>query len=112
MKDNIFVLYSTSFRLLEEEIEKITGGNSYTTYNLDEMEIDDVLNDASYYTLFDDKNYMVVKNVTNFSANKKGKESSNKDDYLLNYLNEPNDNTVLILVLKEKLLLVQICFVL
>ena len=103
MKDNIFALYSTSFRLLEEEIEKITGGNSYTTYNLDEMEIDDVLNDASYYTLFDDKNYMVVKNVTNFSANKKGKESSNKDDYLLNYLNEPNDNTVLILVLKEKL---------
>ena len=48
MKDNIYVIYSTSFRLLEEEIEKITGGNSYTTYNLDEMEIDDVLNDASY----------------------------------------------------------------
>lgn len=41
MKDNIFALYSTSFRMLEEEIEKITGGNSYTTYNLDEMEIDD-----------------------------------------------------------------------
>ena len=46
---------------------------------------------------------MVVKNVTCFSANKRGSEVTNKDDYLINYLNEPNENTVLILVLKDKM---------
>lgn len=103
MKNNIYVIYSTSFRLLEEEISKIVKNNSYTTYNLEEEELEDVLNDAAYFTLFDDKKYMVVKNVTCFSANKKGSEATNKDDYLINYLNEPNDNTILILVLKDKM---------
>lgn len=103
MKNNIYVIYSTSFRLLEEEISKIVKNNSYTTYNLEEEELEDVLNDAAYFTLFDDKKYMVVKNVTCFSANKKGSEVTSKDDYLINYLNEPNDNTVLILVLKDKM---------
>lgn len=103
MKNNIYVLYSPSFRLLEDEIKKIVKDNPITTYNLDEVEIDDVLNDASYCTLFNEKNYMVLKNVTNFSPAKRGSESSSKDDYLLNYLNEPNENTILIMVLKEKM---------
>ncbi len=103
MNKCVNVIFSTSYRLLEDEIKKIVKDNNYTSYNLDEVELDDVLNDASYFTLFGDKNYMVVRNVTAFSANKKGSEASNKDEYLLNYLNEPNQNTVLILVLKDKI---------
>ena len=103
MKNNIYAIYSSSYRLLYDELKKIVGDSKYTSYNLEEIELEDVLSDAGYYNLFNDKNYMVVKNVTCFSANKRGSEATNKDEYLLNYLNEPNDNTILILVLKDKM---------
>ena len=103
MKDCVYVIYSSSYRLLEDALRKVIKDNSYTIYNLDDESLEDVLNDASYFTLFDDKKYMVVKNVTCFSANKRGTDLGKSDEYLLNYLNEPNDNTVLILVLKEKM---------
>ena len=103
MKDCVYVIYSSSYRLLEDTLRKVIKDNSYTIYNLDDESLEDVLNDASYFTLFDDKKYMVVKNVTCFSANKRGTDLGKSDEYLLNYLNEPNDNTVLILVLKEKM---------
>ncbi len=103
MKDCVYVIYSSSYRLLEDALRKVIKDNSYTIYNLDDESLEDVLNDASYFTLFDDKKYMVVKNVTCFSANKRGTDFGKRDEYLLNYLNEPNDNTVLILVLKEKM---------
>ena len=103
MKDCVYVIYSSSYRLLEDTLRKVIKDNSYTIYNLDDESLEDVLNDASYFTLFDDKKYMVVKNVTCFSANKRGTDFGKRDEYLLNYLNEPNDNTVLILVLKEKM---------
>lgn len=103
MKDCVYVIYSSSYRLLEDALRKVIRDNTYTIYNLDDESLEDVLNDASYFTLFDDKKYMVVKNVTCFSANKRGTDLGKSDEYLLNYLNEPNDNTVLILVLKEKM---------
>ncbi len=103
MKDCVYVIYSSSYRLLEDALRKVIKDNTYTIYNLDDESLEDVLNDASYFTLFDDKKYMVVKNVTCFSANKRGTDFGKRDEYLLNYLNEPNDNTVLILVLKEKM---------
>ena len=102
MKECVYVIYSSSYRLLEDALRKVIKDNSYTIYNLDDESLEDVLNDASYFTLFDDKKYM-VKNVTCFSANKRGTDFGKRDEYLLNYLNEPNDNTVLILVLKEKM---------
>ena len=102
MKDNIYVIYSTSYRLLEEEINKIVGKNNYITYDANEVPIDDIIDSASYVSLFDDKNYFVVKNVANF-ASKKGSEVSSNDDKLIKYLDEPNDNTILILIINDKM---------
>ena len=109
--DNIYLICSNSFHLMEEELKKILKDSPYSSFDLNGVELDDVLEEASYFSLFDEKKYMVVKNAQIFSASKrKGKEEENveeekiskKDEKLLQYLNEPNDNTVLIFTLNGK----------
>ncbi len=109
--DNIYLISSNSFHLMEEELKKILKDNPYTSFDLNAVELDDVLEEASYFSLFDDKKYMVVKNAQIFGASKrKSKEEdssdeekvSKKDERLLQYLNEPNENTVLIFTINGK----------
>ena len=109
--DNVYLICSNSFHLMEEELKKILKDNIYTSFDLNGVELDDVLEEASYFSLFDDKKYMVVKNAQIFGASKrKSKEEetddeekvSKKDEKLLQYLNEPNDNTVLIFTYNGK----------
>lgn len=109
--DNIYLICSNSFHLMEEELKKILKDNPYSSFDLNAVELDDVLEEASYFSLFDDKKYMVVKNASIFGASKrKSKEEDNEDDEkvskkdqkLLEYLKAPNDNTVLIFTLNGK----------
>lgn len=109
--DNVYLICGNSFHLMEEELKKILKDNIYTSFDLNGVELDDVLEEASYFSLFDDKKYMVVKNAQIFGASKrKSKEEdsddeekvSKKDEKLLQYLNEPNDNTVLIFTYNGK----------
>ena len=108
--DNVYLICSNSFHLLEDELKKILKDNPYTSFDLNIAELDDILEEASYFSLFDDKKYMVVKNASIFGASKrKNKEEnededkvSKKDEKLLQYLNEPNDNTVLIFTYNGK----------
>lgn len=110
MKNNIYCIYSTSYRLLEKELNKILKDNNYTTYNADEVDTEDIFENANYINLFMDKNYMVVKNVNWFSSKKRGNNEEieeekvdNKDQVILSYLENPNKNTVLILILNDKM---------
>jgi len=109
--DNVYLISSNSFHLMEDELKKILKDNPYTSFDLNSVELDDVLEEASYFSLFDDKKYMVVKNAQIFGASKrKSKEDesseeekvSKKDEKLLQYLNEPNENTVLIFTINGK----------
>ena len=108
--DNVYLISSNSFHLMEVELKKILKDNPYTSFDLNAVDLDDVLEEASYFSLFDDKKYMVVKNAQIFGASKrKSKEEiddeekvSKKDEKLLQYLNEPNDNTVLIFTYNGK----------
>ncbi len=102
--NNIYCIYSTSYRLLDKELNNILNGNSYTTYDANEVDIDDIFENANYISLFLDTNYIVVKNVNWFSSQKKDtKKSENIDDKIINYLNNPNKSTVLILLLSDKM---------
>ncbi len=108
--DNVYLICSNSFHLMEDELKKILKDNPYTSFDLNAVELDDVLEEASYFSLFDDKKYMVVKNAQIFGASKrKSKEDdteetsvSKKDEKLLNYLESPNTNTVLIFMMNGK----------
>ena len=102
---NIYLISSSSIHLIDEEINKIVKDNAYTTFDLNNVLIDDVLEEASYFSLFDDIKYMVCKNANMFAASKKSSSeetTSKKDNNLLKYLEEPNPNTVLIFTLNGK----------
>ena len=106
MKDNIYLISSTSYRLMEEEINKIVKDKKYETYDLNIDELDNVLEEAAYMSLFDDEKIMLVKNANMFGTNKKKSEEddsvSNKDKKLLDYLNNPNSNTKIIFTISGK----------
>lgn len=105
--DSIYLISSNSYRLLEEELKKIIKNNPYTSFDLNAVEMDDVLEEASYFSLFDEKKYMVVKNANIFGSTKKKGSSedtiSKKDEKLIKYLEEPNFNTILIFVINGKI---------
>lgn len=104
--ESVVLISSTSYRLMEEEIKKIVQKNPFSTFDLNGVELDDVLEEASYFSLFDEKKYMVVKNASLFGSSKRkstGEEtSSKKDEKLLQYLESPNPNTILIFTVNGK----------
>ena len=107
MKDNIYLISSSSFRLVDEEIKKIIGNNNYTSYDFNNIELDEILEEAAYISLFLEKKYMVVRNANIFGSSNKGKDkesnkSSKDSEKLLSYLEEPNPNTVVIFVINGK----------
>ncbi len=99
---NIYLITSSSYRLLEEEVKKIVKDNPYTSFDLNYQTMDDVLDEANYYSLFDEKKYLVVKNASIFAVSRKKDEEdtvSKKDEKLISYLESPNPNTILIFTL-------------
>lgn len=102
----IYLISSSSYRLLEEELKKIIKDNPYTSFDLNYQSIDDVLDEANYYSLFDEKKYLVVRNANLFaSARKNNSEDtteSKKDEKLIKYLENPNPNTVLVFTMNGK----------
>lgn len=99
MLNRIYCIYSTSYILEKKELDNIVKDNKYSIYNALEDDLEDILDNANYVSLFNDINYIVVKNVSWFSSNKK----NDNEELLLKYLESPNDSTVLILLLSDKM---------
>lgn len=102
----VYLISSSSYRLMEEEINKIVKNNSYNTFDLNVITMDEVLEEAAYFSLFDEDKYMVVKNANIFTATKKAKDDdavSKKDETLLKYLEAPNNKTILIFTVNGKI---------
>jgi len=102
----IYLIASDSVRLLDDEIKKITGDNLVSTYDLNNDNLNDVLAEASYFSLFDEKKYIVVRNAYIFGTSRKKKEdeeNNKKDEGLLKYLEQPNSNTILIFTYMGKI---------
>lgn len=119
--DNIYLITGNSYYLMEEEINKIVGDNICSTFDLNTTELSDILEEANYFSLFDEKKYMIVKSADIFTTNyktrgkaKKVLEKVNKNQDLdeeeqeileeynkkfkpiEEYLNNSNPNTVII----------------
>ena len=99
---NIYLITGNSFYLIEDEIKKIVKNNNYDQFDLNDVELKDILEEASYPSMFGDKKYMVIKNANIFGSSRKKKDeegsSSKKKSPLENYLDNPNPDTVLIFV--------------
>lgn len=105
--ENIYLISSSSYRLMEEEIHKIVKDHEYTSFDLNYQSIEEVLDEANYFSLFDEEKYLVIKNANIFSASRKKEtddeeKTSKKDDKLINYLENPNPKTILIFTTYNK----------
>lgn len=100
-----YLIYGNSYKLIDSEIYKITSNKNKTTYFLDEISFDEVIEDISYNSFFDEEKVIIVKRAEKLFKTKQDsdKETKQKElDSLLNYLNNPNKNVVLILESSEK----------
>lgn len=130
--NSVYLICCNSIYMMEEEIKKIVKDNVFSTFDLNSCDLDDVLEEANYFSLFDDAKYMVVKNANLFLASKKKKEKKEKKtkeekmlealamseekkeeveeeekeakkyESLLQYLESPNANTILIFTVYGK----------
>ncbi|MCI8393989.1 MAG: DNA polymerase III subunit delta [Bacilli bacterium] len=82
---NIYLIEATSHILLEEEVQKIVkDSQNKIIYNAEECEIEEILNEASYVSMFQEMKYIIVKNA-NFFGTQKRKE----EEMLFKYLEQP-----------------------
>ena len=87
MKNYILNIYSNY--LLEEELNKlISKEENIINLNYDDLKIDDVILECSYYSLIDTSKCVIVKN---FKLNEDARK-------LVNYLENPNKDVKLILI--------------
>ncbi len=95
-----YLIYGTSYKLVDLEIKKIVNNHKCQIYDLEEVTLEDVLIDLNYKSLFDEEKYVILKNVSCILSSKKDDKNMLK---LIDYLKEPNEETTLIIVSKEKL---------
>ncbi len=98
----IYILYGTINYLINKEINKIIKDNNIDEININKYDLTntyltDIINDASSMSLFDDKKIIIVNNSYIFTGNTK-KTLEQDTTILENYLNNINDNTILIFI--------------
>ena len=99
---NTFLIVSETIYQMDKTLESLKNGiTNVITFNLNENTLDDVLTEASYFSMFDERKCIIAKNA-NFFASTKGTETKkNKEqiDKLLKYLENENKNTRIIFTL-------------
>ena len=90
---NIYLIGNESYRLIAEEIKKIVKENTYKIFNLNKSSIEEIIEEANYFSLDGNSKYLVVSNADIFSSDK---SDDNTTNLVLKYLENPNSNTILI----------------
>lgn len=102
---NTYLIVSETIYNIEEKLKELKNGiDNIITFNMDENTIDEILEEASYFSMFDDKKCVVVKNAKIFGSYKSSDTNKAKEDInkLLKYLDEENKNTKLIFIYNGK----------
>ncbi|MBQ6841019.1 MAG: DNA polymerase III subunit delta [Bacilli bacterium] len=104
---NVYLIASDSYKLVDVEVKKILQDSlNVIKYDLRVDSLTDVINEANYFSLTNEKKYIVVKSDSLFKASKKEdnekEDSSNKDVKLLEkYLESPSDLSTIIFISYE-----------
>ena len=97
----MYLIYSDSFWLMKEEINKITGTNTnVVTLDLATLSLEEVLNEASYVSMFPEKKYIIVKNVSLFGTKKVDEKELER---FYEYMEHPSEMAVLLFTTYEKI---------
>jgi len=102
---NTYLIVSeTNYNTLEKLKELKNGIDNIITFNMDENSIDEILQEASYFSMFDDLKCVIVKNAKIFGSSKSSDTNKSKEDAnkLLKYLENENKNTKLIFIYNGK----------
>lgn len=105
----MYLLYGLEKYLIDERIKKIIQENNIENidinrYNLENSTIDEIIEDASIISMFQDKKMIIVDNAYIFTSSTNKKLPEQNIDLLTKYLNSNNSNTILIfVVLKDKI---------
>lgn len=91
-----YLIVSDSLYTIQNKIKSILEGiSNVVTFNMEENTIDDILTEASYFSMFMEKKGIVVKNAKMFGT--KITENDKKDlEKLEKYLNNENKESILI----------------
>ena len=90
----VILISTDSVHLLEEKLNDLIPANSVVVrYNMKETSLNDVLEEASYVSLFDDMKYLVVNNSDFFG---KAKLTEKEEKSFLSYLDNPYPCTTII----------------
>ena len=97
----MYLIYGESFRLIEEEIQKIIKNETNSvTIDLMDSNIEDVLTEATYVSMFEEFKFIIVKNALLFTSSKEKEEDVQK---ILNYMENPVPSTTIIFTTYEKI---------
>lgn len=97
----LFLIQSNSKFLLEQEITNIIKKSTNQTHlSYPEYSISDILEEASYISLFPEEKFVIVKNADFFG---KGKISEKDSEKLLQYFSNPASQTTLIFTTYEEI---------
>lgn len=90
-----YLISSKSYRLIDDEISNIVkDSNNVSRFDLTFDDLNNILEEAAYFSLFDEKKYLIVRNAEMFTANKMKFD----EELLSNYLDNPNPNSIIIFV--------------
>jgi len=104
---NVYLIACDSYKIIDAEVNKILQDSlNVVKYDLRTDTLIDVINEANYFSLTNEKKYIVVKSNTLFKATKKQtdteEEDTNKDIKLLEkYLENPSALSTVIFVSYE-----------
>ena len=101
----IYLLYGEEQLFINNELNKIISDNdiddvNISRYNLEEVLLKDILDDANTTSLFGDKKLIIIDNSYIFIRTTK-KVIEQDTDILINYINNPNPDTILIFIINN-----------
>lgn len=94
----VYIIKSDSYRLLDTKIKELTkeiDKENITHFDLTIDNLNTIIEECNYTSLFNDKKAIIVNNVNIFSTKYEYKEDM---ELLEKYLNNPNNNTILIFI--------------
>ncbi len=98
---NIYLISSESFRLMQEEVNKITqNSTNIMIFDLLVNSLEDIINEAIYVSMFAEQKYLIVKNAEMFTS---AKTSEAEIELLTKYLTNPVSLTTIIFETYNKL---------
>lgn len=97
---NIYLICSNSYHLLDDKLKELTNGiQDISKFSLNDTSIDNILENASYYGLFNDKKAIIVYDTKYFSGKFEYNDDMSKLDKFLN-----NDNDIVLIFVCDDIL--------